>query len=251
MMTTPRHHRRTGLTLALAIAVVAVLSAAMGLLTHHEGSPRGPHDVTQESPWADDVVPLTVDGIEVPMRQLRFFLLQARSDATERAGFQNTQDAAAEVFDAAVQAASTDVVQFIDASKAGLLPNPGYSAFLTQLDAENSRRFEAVQAGEVIYGPQQYTEENYRAYLIGTIKEAMTQVYLMDGTIAADGLRSPPDVAAPGGQDPPRDSEIAVIRHASHAYDQVVEGRVARAEIILTSDGEAIRGSMCPVEGTC
>lgn len=258
MTTTPRHAPRTGLAIAIAIvaAIVAAVAATISPLTPREASTGDPHQSTQESS-ADNVVALTVDGVDVPIRQLRVFLRQARSDATEQSGFQSTQAVAAEIFDAAARAAATDVMQFIDASKAGLLPNPDYSAYLTQLETENSRRFEAVEAGEVIYGPQHYSEENFRAYLLGGIKETMTQSYLADGTIVADEeqikayFNSPQGVAAAGGQDPPLDSEIAIIRFASHAYDQIVEGHVAQAEIILTSHGEAIRGSMCPVEGTC
>ena len=236
MTTTTRPVPRVGLAtvIAIAIATVAAVSAAIGLLTLGGTASPDLHPATTPSA-SDDVVVLTVEGVEVPTRQLRVYLWQARSEATEQAGFQNSQAAATEIFDAAVRAAATDVVQFIDASKAGLVPNPSYSSFLTQLEAENARRFDAVQAGEVIYGPEQYSEANYRAYLLGAIKEAMTQVYLADGTITANEF----------------DTEIATIQYASDAYDQLVAAHVARAEIVVTSSGAAMRSSRCPVEGSC
>ena len=41
-----------------------------------------------------------------------------------------------------------------------------YKSFLKSLDEENKRRKEAIKNGEVIYGPQQYTEKQYYNYLI-------------------------------------------------------------------------------------
>jgi hypothetical protein len=46
----------------------------------------------------------------------------------------------------------------------GVLADASYLAFLQRLERENQRRREAVAAGEPIYGPQQYGEDEYFSY---------------------------------------------------------------------------------------
>ncbi|MDQ6423639.1 peptidylprolyl isomerase [Paenibacillus sp. LHD-117] len=52
-------------------------------------------------------------------------------------------------------------VQQILAKQKGVVKDISYSRFLSILEEENSRRKEAVQKGQVIYGPEQYRERDY------------------------------------------------------------------------------------------
>ncbi len=47
----------------------------------------------------------------------------------------------------------------------GIMQDTSYRAFLEELHAENKRRSEAVAAGRIIYGPQQYEQLTYYKYL--------------------------------------------------------------------------------------
>ncbi len=48
---------------------------------------------------------------------------------------------------------------------AGIVSDISWAAFQKEFLAENERRLEAVQKGEVVYGPKQYTEYDYFNYL--------------------------------------------------------------------------------------
>jgi hypothetical protein len=51
------------------------------------------------------------------------------------------------------------------ARELGLIQDFSYKTFLTNLQAENKRRFDALQNKQVVFGPEQYSEENYFDYL--------------------------------------------------------------------------------------
>ena len=51
----------------------------------------------------------------------------------------------------------------------GLIADPNYKMFLDDFAAENKRRLEAKNAGKVIYGPVQYTEEVYFNYIFSNM----------------------------------------------------------------------------------
>jgi parvulin-like peptidyl-prolyl isomerase len=51
------------------------------------------------------------------------------------------------------------------AKQYGLLNDSSFQAFLARLEAENKRRQQAVTANQPIYGPQQYSAQNYYSYL--------------------------------------------------------------------------------------
>jgi len=56
-------------------------------------------------------------------------------------------------------------IEQILARDKGLLQDIGYAAFLQKLDRENERRRKALAAGEPIYGPQQYGEDEFFTYV--------------------------------------------------------------------------------------
>jgi hypothetical protein len=61
------------------------------------------------------------------------------------------------------------VIEQTLARKHGVLSDVSYSAFLQALERENERRRRALAAGEPIYGPQQYGEDEYFNYLFANM----------------------------------------------------------------------------------
>jgi hypothetical protein len=61
------------------------------------------------------------------------------------------------------------VVEQTLARKHGVLSDVSYSAFLQALERENERRRKALAAGEPVYGPQQYGEDEYFNYLFANM----------------------------------------------------------------------------------
>jgi len=61
------------------------------------------------------------------------------------------------------------VIEQTLARKHGVLSNVSYSAFLQALERENERRRRALAAGEPIYGPQRYGEDEYFNYLFANM----------------------------------------------------------------------------------
>ncbi|AIQ11937.1 hypothetical protein [Paenibacillus durus] len=66
-------------------------------------------------------------------------------------------------------------VQQIAAKEAGIAEDIGYEAFLSRLDAENRTRSSRLRRGEVIYGPQQYSEQTYYRYTLANLTLALRQ----------------------------------------------------------------------------
>ncbi len=56
------------------------------------------------------------------------------------------------------------------AQKEALIQDTSYSAFLKALKKENKRRKEAVAKNQVVYGPVEYSEANYFAYILSNMK---------------------------------------------------------------------------------
>lgn len=65
------------------------------------------------------------------------------------------------------------------AKQMGIVQKTNYPDFLKELDSVNKARQAAVKAGQVIYGPVNYTEEMYAGYslslLENSVKEKMTK----------------------------------------------------------------------------
>jgi hypothetical protein len=70
-------------------------------------------------------------------------------------------------------------IQQLLAKKLGLITDISYKAFLNDLNTENLRRKEALVQHKVIFGPVQYTEENYFNYrfsnLVLTLKHELAK----------------------------------------------------------------------------
>ena len=123
---------------------------------------------------------VTVDGQAVPVRELELFLAQDRWAAFayyqqhygvgDHPGFWTTEyggeTPAGYLKKLAVSDAVHATVQFNLAHKYGVIPDPGYAAFLSSLAAENASRAQALSQHQPIYGPEQYTETTYFAYAL-------------------------------------------------------------------------------------
>ncbi len=76
------------------------------------------------------------------------------------------------------------------AKSEGIIGSTSYAAFLQALDNENERRRKALAAGEPIYGPQQYREDEFFLYVTNNVRTAL-QKKLWHGRLHAseDTLR--------------------------------------------------------------
>ena len=70
------------------------------------------------------------------------------------------------------------------AKSEGLIGSTSYATFLQSLDAENERRRKALAAGEPIYGPQQYREDQFFLYVTNNVRIAL-QKRLWEGRLHA------------------------------------------------------------------
>lgn len=61
------------------------------------------------------------------------------------------------------------MVQLQLAKENGLLTDTSYEAFIGSLKEENKRRKESIETGKVIYGPIQYSENEYFNYLLSNL----------------------------------------------------------------------------------
>lgn len=69
------------------------------------------------------------------------------------------------------QACTEIKIQELEMKKMGLLEDISYSSFLDDLQIENQRRKEIIEEGGVIYGPEQYSENEYFEYVFGNLKK--------------------------------------------------------------------------------
>ncbi len=59
------------------------------------------------------------------------------------------------------------------AKESGVIGDTGYAALLQALDLENQRRREALAAGQPIYGPEQYREDEFFLYVMNNLRIAV------------------------------------------------------------------------------
>jgi hypothetical protein len=162
-------------------AVLALIALCCALVLTAGGSTRSTAvRVATVSPLSMATV-LTVDGQSVPVRELELFLTQDRAEAfayyqqhygdNDGPGFWSTayggQTPAGYLEKLAIADAVRATVQFNLAHTYGLIPDPGYAAFLKSLAAENASQAQAVSEHQPIYGPEQYSESTYFTYVLG------------------------------------------------------------------------------------
>ena len=85
------------------------------------------------------------------------------------AGSEKAAESENEMFD-------THTKQFLKyAEKYGLIESAEYQDLEDQLEKENDRRKKALEQGEVIYGPTQYTMETYIKYICGSMEPELIE----------------------------------------------------------------------------
>jgi len=179
------------------VAVLAVIALGCVLLASGGRSARSTAaSVAGISPQSMTTV-VTVDGQGVPVRELELFLVQDRWAAfayyqqhygdSDHSGFWTKayggETPADYLKKLAVSDAERATVQFNLAHKYGLIPDPGYAAFLSSLAAQNASRAQALSQHQPIYGPEQYTETTYFAYVLSQAGISLTTTLVDHGVI--------------------------------------------------------------------
>ncbi len=194
MSTSTRHRPRTPATntprvvvplwtTAVTAVVAAVTIAVVALLS----GPRHSRPPAAAPAPPVTAVAATIDGQDIPVRELALYLAQERSatfthfrqefGAEDGPGFWTTEHdgrtPAAYLRERALVDVTRVTVTLHLAHDQGLLADSGYDAFLRNWQTENARRRTAVAAHQVIYGPVQYTESNYFTYVLNNLAAAL------------------------------------------------------------------------------
>jgi hypothetical protein len=244
-----RDHRRPGgvrrpagrsrVVLWIAAAAVAVLGAG-GFLTFAVVTANA------EAPIADrpapDATVLTVDGVPVPFRELALYLdrdrsaivaeYQSRGTDIASGGFWQTPVDGVTPARRLVDTARDDVVrlhtQLRIAADAHIEAPQTYDQLVRAWQNENARRANALDKGQPVYGPQQFSESDFIDYLLGNLAQ-QTQTEL-----AAQGTLGGGDVAA-------RDQQ----------YQRLVGERVGTAKVTPTALLGELPRYACVAAGSC
>ncbi|UFS59942.1 hypothetical protein [Subtercola endophyticus] len=261
---------------ALTIVAVSVgLEQTSSAATASEASPS-PAPTAAFSLAADAAV-ATVNGHDIPLREVAVFLSKDRSetiayftdrhDASDSPTFWTTRFAGETPASHLVSVAFVDAeraqLQLDEAAKYSLLPVGDYSSFVASWRAENARRQQAVAAGQPIYGPQQYSEGGYLEYTLGNFAFDLPPLLAADGTIPLndDLLRSyfnadpqafrAADAQAAADFDDAATKEQVRLDYLGSQYTRVIDTLVAGAAFSLTDDGRLLADSACVGQGTC
>lgn len=182
------------------VAALAVIALGCVLLAASSGGgsvPGAAASVAPVSPQSMTTV-VTVDGQGVPVRELELLLAQDRWAAfayyqqhygdSDQPGFWTTAYGGGTPADYLKKLAISDAVratvQFSLAHKYGLIPDPGYAAFLRSLAAENASRAQALSQHQPIYGPEQYTETTYFTYVLSQTGISLQMALVDRGVIS-------------------------------------------------------------------
>ena len=244
------------------MALVAVVVAVIGT--------RPP------APPADDATILTVNGESVPFEEMKIFLEQNR--AAVAADYRtkvnvggdkfwttsvNGTTPQAELLTRATEQVVRQSIQFQLAASHKLIRDPTFLSFDEQWTSENMRRRQALSTGTPIYGPQQYSQANYLAYLTGNIAQTLQDAMVADGTIIVtdDEMRTYYDAHrsefSPAGQAGPAADNFQdasdVIRKTliAQSYDAVVSAREGSATVTSDPSLRLISASGCLASGQC
>ena len=177
--TSGRKTYRRVLLLGMGVALLIVVPIAVAAANRGASAPAVP----SSKPVALTAVVATVNGLDIPARELLSFVAQERAATfayyqqhygvgdsplfwTIPHGGQTPQDY---IKQAALADITRITVQQLLAHGYGLLPDPCYGAFVQAWLQENARRQQAIARHQVIYGPVQYSEANYFTYLVSNM----------------------------------------------------------------------------------
>lgn len=132
------------------VSIVFILMSAIMLWKGGISRPANSHQLMNSA--GDTDVIATVNGEPIQRREFIAFLNQHHGDTTLPL---------ATLKEKVLQELIRVKVIQIEGKKRGMLSSTAYADFLVDLDKENKRRIDAVANNQVIYGPQQYTEQTY------------------------------------------------------------------------------------------
>ena len=66
-------------------------------------------------------------------------------------------------------------IQTLKMKEMGIINDISYQSFLSDLEVENQRRKETVQKGGIIYGPEQYSENEYFEYVFSNLRKELKE----------------------------------------------------------------------------
>ncbi|MEU1481073.1 hypothetical protein [Streptomyces sp. NPDC005760] len=184
---TPAKNRARGNVPLWVIAITALVAAAVIAVAALLPGPRHSRPPAAAPAPPVTAVAATIDGQDIPVRELVLYLAQERSatfthfrqkfGAEDGPEFWTTehdgQTPAAYLRERALADVTRVTVELNLAHRQGLLADSGYDAFLRNWQAENARRRTAVTTHQVIYGPVQYTESNYFTYVLNNLGAAL------------------------------------------------------------------------------
>lgn len=264
----PRSHRRRWALVALAAVVVS--AAGIVAAVNVSGSPA-----STGLPKLTDTV-FTVDGVAVPYRELRIFIQDDRSNvfgqyggaaADDAQGFWSTPISGVTPSQRLMRQATEDAVktsvQFHLAEKYGLIGSANYGSLVVSFEAENRQRREALATGKPVYGPQQFTEDGYLAYVTGNLAAELQQKLVDKGVLAATeaSLRRyfaahRAEFSGGSGIGPTTETYSSLkkqvrTRYLDSVYLQLVDDRAAAASVVPTKRYAAVETSGCFATGNC
>ncbi|MNC10491.1 hypothetical protein D3C75_581420 [compost metagenome] len=128
-----------------------------------------------------------------------------------------------------------DRVRELAAGKAGLHAEVGYDAFLRQWEAENRDRSKRLAAGQVIYGPREYSKSAYFRYLVSSTILGLKQWLLEhDGPPTEEQLRREYAESIAGQLSPPSYETVrdALVQQCSEEhYESWFKTQLEQAEV--------------------
>jgi hypothetical protein len=241
-----RRYRAAAVIAVAVLTLAAVLVAAL-LVARHTGATT--HSAAPPDPAT---VVVTVNGTGVPVGELQHFLGQERAatfayflqhyHADDHPGFWTTRYGGQTPTDHLKKLALDDAlkatVQRNLARTHGLLTDPGYPAFLTDLRTENTRRAAALAAHQPVYGPEKYSEDDYFTYQMNQIRIRLQDILVEARTIAPTGaaLRQYYDTHRATYSQPFNQVKDEVTQDFESArYDQVVSRAVGAAKVQINA----------------
>ncbi|MGG6311462.1 hypothetical protein [Paenibacillus macerans] len=128
-----------------------------------------------------------------------------------------------------------DRVRELAAGKAGLHAAVGYDAFLREWEAENRDRAERLAAGQVIYGPREYSESAYYRYVVSSTVLGLKQwLAEHDGPPTEEQLRQEYAGSLAGEPSPPAYGTVRdalVQQWGEKRYENWFKAQLEQAEV--------------------
>lgn len=128
-----------------------------------------------------------------------------------------------------------DRVRELAAGRAGISVAIGYDAFLKEWEAENRIRANQLAAGQVIYGPREYSEPAYYRYVVSNTILGLKQWLLEhDGPPTEEQLRQAYADSISGKSDPPAFETVRdalTQQWSEERYESWFKSQLEQAEV--------------------